>query len=89
MHPTPQQQTLLSTLQGAAAKARDIVEASCRLDMPLTPTARLSAIEQRLQSISAAIEMVRGPLNGFYGSLTDEQKSRFNTIGRSRGTKQD
>jgi hypothetical protein len=51
--------------------------------MPATPLGRLSAIEQRLQTILAAIETVRGPLNTFYGSLSDEQKAQFNMIGRS------
>jgi hypothetical protein len=89
VHPTGSQQTALSELQNAAAKAKDILEASCPTDMPATPLARLSAIEQRLQTISAAIATVRGPLNDFYGSLSDEQKAQFNLIGRSnRTTKQ-
>ena len=51
--------------------------------MPATPLARLSAIEQRLQTILAAIDTVRGPLDTFYGSLSDEQKGQFNMIGRT------
>ena len=42
----------------AAAKAKDILEASCPTEMPATPLARLSAMEQRLQTISAAIATV-------------------------------
>ena len=87
VHPTPAQQTALNALQEAAGKAKDILEASCPTEMPATPLARLSAIEQRLQTILAAIETVRGPLNTFYGSLSDEQKAQFNTIGRT-ATKQ-
>ena len=87
LHPTPAQQTALDALQDAAGKAKDILEASCPTEMPATPLARLSAIEQRLQTILAAIETVRGPLNTFYGSLTDEQKAQFNMIGRT-ATKQ-
>ena len=75
LHPTPAQQTALDALQDAAGKAKDILEASCPTEMPATPLARLSAIEQRLQTILAAIETVRGPLNTFYGSLSDEQKA--------------
>ena len=59
------------------------LEASCPTEMPATPLARLSAIEQRLQTILAAIETVRGPLNAFYDSLSDEQKAQFNMIGRT------
>ena len=87
VHPTGSQETALNTLQNAAAKAKDILEASCPTEMPATPLARLSAMEQRLQTISAAIETVRGPLNDFYGSLSDEQKAQFNMIGRTRPTK--
>jgi hypothetical protein len=87
LHPTPAQQTALDALQDAAGKAKDILEASCPTEMPATPLARLSAIEQRLQTILAAIETVRGPLNTFYSSLSDEQKAQFNKIGRT-ATKQ-
>ncbi len=88
VHPTGSQQAALDALQNAAAKAKDILEASCPTEMPATPLARLSAMEQRLQTISAAIATVRGPLNDFYGSLSDEQKAQFNMIGRNRATKQ-
>ncbi len=83
VHPTPAQQTALNALQDAAGKARDILEASCPSQMPVTPLARLSAIEQRLQTILAAVETVRGPLIAFYGSLSDEQKALFNMVGRT------
>ncbi len=83
VHPTPMQRTLLEALQGASAKARRILDASCANEMPATPPARLSAIEQRLQAISVAIGTMRGPLYEFYGSLSDQQKARFNMIGRS------
>ena len=88
VHPTGAQEAALNTLQNAAAKAKDILEASCPTEMPATPLARLSAMEQRLQTISAAVATVRGPLNDFYGSLSDEQKAQFNTIGRNRAIKQ-
>jgi hypothetical protein len=82
VRPTPAQETSLNALQSAAAKAKDILQASCPGDMPATPLARISAIEQRLQTILAAVQTVRGPLNAFYGSLSDEQKAQFNAIGR-------
>jgi LTXXQ motif family protein len=75
-------------LQNAAAKAKDILQTSCPSDMPATSLARISAIEQRLQTILAAVQTVRGPLNDFYGSLGDEQKAQFNDIGRTRAPKQ-
>jgi hypothetical protein len=84
VHPTPVQRTLLNALLDAAVKARGILEASCSTAMPITPPARLPAIEQRLQAVLMAIGTVRGPLNDFYGSLSDKQKAQFNMIGRPR-----
>jgi hypothetical protein len=82
VRPSQAQEASLDALQTAAAKAKDVLQASCPTDMPATPLARISAIEQRLQTILAAVQTVRGPLNDFYGSLSDEQKAQFNTIGR-------
>jgi hypothetical protein len=88
VHPTMMQRTLLESLQGASAKARSILDASCANEMPVTPPARLSAIQQRLQAVLVAIGTVRGPLQDFYGSLSDQQKARFNRIGRGRARRQ-
>jgi hypothetical protein len=88
VRPTPAQQVNLTTLQTAAAKAKDILQASCPSEMPATALARISAIEQRLQTILAAVQTVRGPLNDFYSSLSDEQKAQFNAIGRTRPARQ-
>jgi hypothetical protein len=82
VRPTPTQQASLVTLQNAAAKAKDILQASCPSSMAATSLARISAIEERLQTILAAVQTVRGPLSDFYGSLSDEQKAQFNAIGR-------
>ncbi len=88
VHPTAMQRTLLEALQGASAKARSILDASCANEMPVTPPARLSAIQQRLQAVLVAIGTVRGPLHDFYGSLSEQQKARFNRIGRGRARRQ-
>jgi hypothetical protein len=88
VHPTAMQRTLLESLQGASAKARSILDASCANAMPVTPPARLSAIQQRLQAVLVAIGTVRGPLHDFYGSLSDQQKARLNSVGRGRARRQ-
>jgi len=87
VHPTPTQRTFLKALQDAVTKARGMLDASCSTAMPATAPARLSAIEQRLQTVLAAVGIVRGPLNDFYGSLSDKQKTQFNLIGRTRASK--
>jgi LTXXQ motif family protein len=42
-----------------------------------TPAGRLAAMEQRIEAMEQAVAAVRGPLDTFYGSLTDEQKAKF------------
>jgi hypothetical protein len=87
LRPSPAQRESFTVLQTAAAKARDMLQTSCPGQMPTTTPVRIAAIEQRLQSILAAIQTLRGPLNDFYNSLSDNQKAQFNTIGGAFGSK--
>ena len=70
----------LRDLQDASAKASDILKQSCSSETPLTPVARLDAMQHRLQAMEQAGETVRGPLLRFYGSLTDDQRQRLNAL---------
>ena len=45
------------------------------------PTGRLVAMEERLNAIVQALDLVQAPLEKFYNSLSDEQKARFNRLG--------
>jgi hypothetical protein len=82
--PTEAQRSALNSLNEAAAKAADFLKANCPTAEPLTPTARVAAMEQRLKTMSEAIKIVEPALENFYGSLTDEQKARFNQLGTSQ-----
>jgi hypothetical protein len=42
---------------------------------------RLSAIEIRISAMLQATRAIRPALDGFYASLDDEQKARFNAMG--------
>ena len=75
------QDAALMDLKEASVKAADILKASCRSEQPLTPTGRLAAMEERLNTILQALELVLAPLESFYNSLSDEQKARFNRLG--------
>jgi len=75
------QDAALMDLKKASVKAADILKASCRSEQPLTPTGRLAAMEERLNTILQALELVQAPLENFYNSLSDEQKARFNRLG--------
>jgi hypothetical protein len=84
VHPTGAQQTDLTALQNAAAKAADLLKASCPSGQLLTPPARLTAVGNRLGVLLQAIKIVRPALDSFYSSLSDEQKANFDAIGPQR-----
>lgn len=82
VRPDDAQRAKLDQLQSAASQAADIVKAACPSDIPATPPARLAAVGKRLNAMLQAVETVRPALAGFYDSLSDDQKARFNTMGK-------
>ena len=80
VQPTQQQGALLDDLGNALVKASDEVKSHCPTTVSFTPTARLGAMQQRLQALADAVNIVSPPLDKFYNSLSDEQKARFNGI---------
>jgi hypothetical protein len=81
VNPTEPQRNALNELNEAANKAAEFLKANCSTAEPMTPTSRVVAMEQRLQTMSKAIRIVEPALQNFYGLLTDEQKARFNQLG--------
>jgi hypothetical protein len=91
IHPAGEQVTFLDDLATASSKASAVLNASCPNQPPLTPLARLDAVERRLEATIRAIESVRTALATLYDSLNDEQRQRLDAIGaedigRGRGT---
>ena len=84
IRPTEAQRASLTALQNASAKAADMLKAACLTEDPITPPARLAAVDKRLDTMLQAVKTVRSALNDFYGSLSDEQKARFEAIGPQR-----
>jgi hypothetical protein len=80
--PTDAQAESLNRLEEATGKAVSIMQAACPDETPLTPPGRLQAMETRLQAMIEAANTVKPALADFYGSLSAEQKARFNRIGR-------
>jgi hypothetical protein len=81
----PSQEAALREVSDASAKAGDILNAACpnrEGQEMLTPPGRIRAMEQRLDAMLQAVETVRPALTKFYGSLSDEQKARFDRMGR-------
>jgi LTXXQ motif family protein len=80
--PTDAQAADLDKLDEAVGEAVSILQAACPIDMPLTPPGRLQAMEIRLKAMIEAANAVKPALDSFYSSLSDEQKARFNRLGR-------
>jgi hypothetical protein len=80
VNPDQHQRALLDDLKAATAQAVGILQATCPNELPSTPTARLIAMRNRVEAMQRAVQMVRPALDAFYGSLSDEQKERFNAL---------
>src|SRR5262249_10902273 len=79
------QEAALREVNDATTKAADVLNAACpngQDQQALTPPGRIRAMEQRLDAMLQAIDTVRPALTKFYASLSDEQKARFDRLGR-------
>lgn len=84
LDPTEAQQTRLNAMSDAMGKAVQGLQAACPNYVPQTPVGRLDVMQKRLEAMIAAAGTVRPALDDFYASLTDEQKARFNQLGRDQ-----
>jgi LTXXQ motif family protein len=82
VRPDDTQRAKLQALQSAAGQAADMIKAACPTEVPATPPARLAAEGKRLQAMLQGVETMQPALADFYDSLSDDQKARFNTMGR-------
>jgi hypothetical protein len=80
VRPTDMQRAALDQLKIAGSQAAETLRAACPRSAPLTPTGRLDAIQKRLEAMLQAIKAINPTLVDFYGTLSDEQKTRFNTM---------
>jgi len=80
VQPTPAQRAALDELKDASLKAAEGLKVNCPTYQTLTPTARVEAMEKRLDATLAAVKTVQPALAKFYNSLSDEQKARFNSL---------
>jgi LTXXQ motif family protein len=88
VQPTPEQQAKLDALKTAMAAAANDLSDVCPSSLPTTPPARLKAMARQLNVLLGAVKNVRATLDDLYASLSDEQKSQFNALGRQRSAKQ-
>ena len=85
VRPDEGQRASLRSLQDAIAQAGELLKTDCPTYRPITPVVRIDAMEQRLDTTLRAINIVQPALQKFYGSLTDEQKERFNRLAPVQG----
>jgi hypothetical protein len=85
VEPDETQRGALKELQDATAEAANLLNSECPSDRALTVVGRLQAMEQRLDALRRAVETVQPALERFYGSLSDEQKERFNRLSPAQG----
>jgi LTXXQ motif family protein len=83
--PNDAQRATLRELQDAMADAANRLKMDCPAGQALTPVGRLAAMEQRLDAMLRAVQTVQPALEKFYGSLSDEQKERFNRLSPAQG----
>ncbi|SFP60259.1 LTXXQ motif family protein [Bradyrhizobium sp. Ghvi] len=80
VQPTEAQGASLDVLGNASIDAAGMIRASCPTQVAATAPGRLAAMQLRIEAMEKAVDLVQPALERFYGSLTDEQKARFNAL---------
>lgn len=75
--PNTDQILLLQRLGQAIDTAADRLGKSCPTDIPQEPTARLQLMLRQIEALTAAIDLIRRPLEDFEEALTQEQEARL------------
>jgi hypothetical protein len=82
LRPTKAQRASLELLQKKSFEMGQFLMASCLKPVPATPAERLDAAADRLTAVIFAISNVNIALNDFTSELSDEQKTRLNSLVR-------
>jgi hypothetical protein len=80
VQPTDAQGAVLDELGNASMSAAGLIRTSCPTQVAATAPGRLAAMQQRVEAMINAVNLVQPALDKFYGSLSDEQKVRFNAL---------
>jgi hypothetical protein len=76
---TEAQKQKLDEFKSASAKAAEAMRSTCPAAFPATLPARMELMEKRSEAMLQAVRTVRPALDGFYASLTEEQKALVNS----------
>jgi hypothetical protein len=80
VQPTEAQGQALDELGNASIQASGLIRASCPTEVAATAPGRLAVMQRRVEAMISAVTLVQPALEKFYGSLSDEQKQRFNAL---------
>ena len=80
VRPTKAQRASLEALQKKSFEMGQFLMASCLKPMPATPAERLDAAADRLTAVIFAASNVNMALNDFTSQLSDEQKTKLNSL---------
>jgi hypothetical protein len=75
VQPNEQQRRALDRLRAATEQAIAILQDACPDFVPQTPVGRLEAMEKRVEAMLQAARTMQPALQGFYASLSNEQKA--------------
>jgi hypothetical protein len=82
IRPTKQQSAGLETLRKTSSDMAKLLTASCAQPVPTDPLGRLDDAASQLIRMNYAATSMEIALNGFYAQLDDQQKAKFNSLGR-------
>ena len=80
LQPTAAQEGALNDLERAFNRAASGLNAVCSNGMPRMPSARLQAIEARLDITWVAVQTIQVAVAQFQKQLSDQQRARFNAL---------
>jgi hypothetical protein len=84
IQPNDEQRKALDDLANASLKAAQAIRAACPTSIVSTAPGRLAAMQQRLQAMIAAVNIVQPALDHFWSLLDDEQKTRLSSLGQAQ-----
>ncbi len=79
LRPTDEQRKNLQMLYGASMEMAQFLNTTCPAETPATPMARLDAASDRVMALLHAAMGIEPMLGQFYGTLSDQQRRRFNS----------
>jgi hypothetical protein len=82
VQPTEAQLSGIDRLSESLGKAVDVLQQACPTTVATTPVGRMETMQQRLEAMIEAANIVRPALDDFYASLSNEQKAKFNRLSR-------